>query len=322
MKILALHLSPFIVYASARGMNIDQIIDKKRLRKVFDKTDEYIESEDFYDVLQEIQSTLGIERLGVNTGNFCKLSSLGVVHQISLQCITMQEALYYLRDFIVMTFPIMTLEIQQTGNRTNIELDLKGETCGVKSIILECYLAIISREIQLMSVRSVDIHITIPSHNPLYPYGTTYVEKYILSFPAVELKAAIKRYQRLHFDYLIPQYLVLVSTIKDNRYLVGRVKTTLLQMATPELPGLNEVADIFCTTPRTLQRALAKEGMTFREILNELKKQISVLLLSHEPYMVKDISYLLGYSETAAFARAFHKWYGQTPSEYIRLKTF
>ncbi len=322
MKIVALHLAPFIAYASARGMNIDQIIDKKGLRKVFDNTDQYIDLERFYNILKEIQSTLGIERLGVNTGNFCKLSSLGVVHQISLQCITMQEALYYLRDFIVMTFPVMTLEIQQTGNRTNIELDLKGQTCGAKSIILECYLVIISREIQLMSVRPVDIHITMPSHNPSYPYGITYGEKYLLSFPAVELKAVIKRYQRLYLEYLIPQYLVLVSAIKDNRHLVGRVKTTLLQMATPELPGLKEVADIFCTTPRTLQRALAKEGTTFRKIINELKMQISVLLLRHEPYMVKDISYLLGYSETAAFVRAFHKWYGQNPSEYVQLKTF
>ncbi len=316
MKVLALHLTPFLSYASAQGANVNQILDEIGFQEVIDEPNCLIDVAEFYGILKVIKSSLTIDKPGLRAGNFCKLSSLGVVYQISLQCITMKEALYYLKDFISETFPSMTLEIKQTDSTTSIVLDLDDKTFGIKDMVLECYQTIIAREIKLMSVHPVDIQVYVPSNNP-----TSYIDRYVLTFPAVELKETINNYSRLHFDYLIPKYLGLISEIKEEQHLVGRVKSTLLQMATPELPGLKEVADIFCTTPRTLQRALAKEGVTFREILNELKKQISLLLLKHEPYLVKDISYLLGYSETAAFARAFHNWYGQTPSEYIQTET-
>lgn len=168
-----------------------------------------------------------------------------------------------------------------------------------------------------MSAQPLDLTITSPYYDQTYPDYFTLGEKYVLSFPITALKASLKHYPAHHFNYLIPQYLRLVSALKSEMHLIGRVKATILQMATPELPTLAEVADVFCVTPRKMQRVLAKEGLSFREILNELKKQISVLLLKHQPYKVKDISYLLGYAETASFVRAFYKWYGQTPKEYV-----
>ncbi len=313
MKLLAIHLTPFTSYASAQGVNVNQVLEKRGLSRVFDKPDNFITIEDFHHILNTIKSSLKNKKLGIRAGTFCKLSSLGVVHHISLVCITMREALYYLKDFIDKTLPIMTLDIKQANDSTQIELNLENRNASVKEMLLECYLTIIAREIQLMSIQPFTIEIYLPSDN-LTPYSN----RYILEFPIIELKSTLKNYQEFHFDYLIPHYLNLINSIKDEKKLESRVKSTLLQMATPELPSLKEVADIFCTTPRTLQRALSDEGVTFREILNEVKKQISSLLLKHEPYLIKDISHILGYSETAAFVRAFYSWYGLTPSKYIQ----
>ncbi|MDR7128130.1 AraC-like DNA-binding protein [Algoriphagus sp. 4150] len=92
------------------------------------------------------------------------------------------------------------------------------------------------------------------------------------------------------------------------------MKIAALHLAQPALPGLQEIAEVFHLTPRTMQRMLAKEQLTFRKLSDELKKQLGVILLRHDGYTITDIAYLLGYAEPASFVHAFKKWHGCSPT--------
>jgi AraC-like DNA-binding protein len=143
----------------------------------------------------------------------------------------------------------------------------------------------------------------------------------MLSFKPMMLKAAIRDKSRLHLDVLVPQYLNLIEHIKaaqsqPTHSFSSRVKLASLHLAKPELPSLEKVADVFNLTPRTLQRYLKEENQNFRQITDELKKQISYLLIHHQGFTVTDLSYVLGYGEPAAFIHCFKKWYGQTPNKF------
>ncbi len=66
---------------------------------------------------------------------------------------------------------------------------------------------------------------------------------------------------------------------------------------------------------RTLARQLADYGVSFRELLANYKSTRAIRLLA-EGKTVEEVSHYLGFSERAAFDRAFKKWQGITASRF------
>lgn len=71
---------------------------------------------------------------------------------------------------------------------------------------------------------------------------------------------------------------------------------------------------------RTLGRRLEREGATFAALLDDVRRRLAVRHLGGYELGLADIAFLLGFSQTAAFHRAFKRWTGQTPLEYRRLQ--
>ncbi|TNE62557.1 MAG: AraC family transcriptional regulator [Alphaproteobacteria bacterium] len=69
---------------------------------------------------------------------------------------------------------------------------------------------------------------------------------------------------------------------------------------------------------RSLQRALGDEGTSFRDLLAAARRESAQKLLKETGASVADIAEHLGYSEPAAFVRAFGRWCGMSPTRYRR----
>ena len=180
-------------------------------------------------------------------------------------------------------------------------------------IILEYALTVMSRELSMMTAEQAQIRLYSPFYGTTYPKPWSQGLDFSLDFTPTILKAALQDRSRLQLDILIPEYLKLLEGLKDVQSFSNKVKIASLNMARPELPDLETIADAFHLTPRTLQRRLGEENATFRQIIDDLKRQISALLIRHNRFSVSDISYVLGYSEPAAFIHSFKKWYGDSP---------
>ena len=77
-----------------------------------------------------------------------------------------------------------------------------------------------------------------------------------------------------------------------------------------------QVAKALGVSSRTLSRRLAKEGITFKVILDELRQQLALQYLHTTQYSVDEIAHLLNYSDAANFSRAVKRWTGLTPKQY------
>ena len=66
----------------------------------------------------------------------------------------------------------------------------------------------------------------------------------------------------------------------------------------------------------SLQRRLAKEGLTFSQLVDEVRLEMAVPQLRDPDIKLTDIALGLGYSDPAQFTRAFNRWAGVSPSEY------
>ena len=70
--------------------------------------------------------------------------------------------------------------------------------------------------------------------------------------------------------------------------------------------------------PRSLRRALDREGTTFAALRDEVLHTVARELLSLTPIHISDISLALNYANTGAFTNAFRRWSGSAPSEWRR----
>lgn len=95
-----------------------------------------------------------------------------------------------------------------------------------------------------------------------------------------------------------------------------RLRAVLPEYVIDDQLSIGCVADIACVSPRTLQRALADEGLTFRKLLEGARLEIARQRLSDPAASIAEISEALGYSAPTHFARAFRRMAGRTPSDF------
>ena len=101
----------------------------------------------------------------------------------------------------------------------------------------------------------------------------------------------------------------------DLGFEVRRLITTLL---TSGHPKIDDVARELGMSSRTLTRRLAEDGLTFKGLLDEVRRKLALQYLKDGRISVKKVAYLLGYSEVPAFYHAFRRWTGTSPAQHRR----
>lgn len=78
--------------------------------------------------------------------------------------------------------------------------------------------------------------------------------------------------------------------------------------------NVDRVARDMGLSRQTLYRRLKAEDVTFEQLLDELRYRLALKLLHDQRLSVKQASWRLGFSDPAAFSRAFKRWTGTAPS--------
>jgi len=81
-------------------------------------------------------------------------------------------------------------------------------------------------------------------------------------------------------------------------------------------PTRGRVASKMAMSPRTLERRLKAHKVVFKKLLDDIRRRHALDYLRDRRHSLTEIAFLLGYSETSVFNRAFRRWTGSTPSEY------
>lgn len=83
-----------------------------------------------------------------------------------------------------------------------------------------------------------------------------------------------------------------------------------------EWPDLDVLARLMNMSTATLQRRLLAEGMSYRRLKDDLRRDIAIDLFSNTALTVAEVAARTGFQETSAFHRAFKKWTGASPGTY------
>jgi AraC-like DNA-binding protein len=95
-----------------------------------------------------------------------------------------------------------------------------------------------------------------------------------------------------------------------------RVRALLRTVLFTGQASSKHVAALFSMHSRTLSRRLNASGISFRELLDQCRFEVTQRLLADSAMDVNGIAELLDYADASAFTRAFRRWSGTTPARW------
>ena len=105
----------------------------------------------------------------------------------------------------------------------------------------------------------------------------------------------------------------LLEKLEDSKSMRGRVESLLIPILHTGEADMETIASKLALSRQTLFRKLKAEGVTFEQVLDELRHKLAREYLNGKNSSVSETAYLLGFSDPAAFSRAFKRWTGSSP---------
>ena len=94
-----------------------------------------------------------------------------------------------------------------------------------------------------------------------------------------------------------------------------KVKAKIIELLPAGDANVKTVASKLYLSERSLSRRLNKANTSFRNLLDETRKDMAIRYMKEQHIALHEIPYLLGYKDYASFFRAFKRWTGKSPSK-------
>lgn len=267
---------------------------------------------------------------GLHAGENLNLAAAGLISQITQSCETVKQALEYCCAFANLGCSALPMKLEE--QKDQYKLTLKPNKLWEKQSPIalkhtaEGVLAFTIKEFHSLTRQK---HSPIAIHLPWK--GSADIKEYerIYACPVFFNKNEIALLLRkqdveekvISSDYTLLRILVAHAEEKSAQLVQQKgfssiVKQSVVKLVKPEFPTIEMVASHLNISLRTMQRRLKEEGITYKEILDDLRKEFAITYLKRDDLSISDIAYLLSYSEISAFTRSFKRWTDESPKEY------
>jgi AraC-like DNA-binding protein len=137
-----------------------------------------------------------------------------------------------------------------------------------------------------------------------------------LSLPRAAWLLPLRRHDPVLRHMLESQANEVLARMPTRSGLADDVQRALASGLTSESTRIATLARRLGMSGRTLQRRLSGEGVSFQQLLDDVRKEAACRFISQPTLAICEVAYLVGYSEPAPFHRAFKRWYGMTPETF------
>ena len=308
---------------AATGLSTDELCD-----------DQCLVTDDVYNTVVEMGLELTQDpHFGLHAAENLNLSAAGLIGQITQTCSTIKEAILYCCEFANLgcsSLPMSLIEEDEffkviikpnTIWAQKSEMAFQQTTNGI--------LAFTIKELQsLTHLKHEPIAIHLPWKQPVSTHEFIRVLGNNVRFEQEEIAILLTKKQVnatvVNADFELLRILVAHASEKSlkiaNANKAGRfsslVEQSVLKLLKPEFPSIEQVANHLNLSTRTLQRKLNREGATYLGLMNNLRFDLAKSYLKRPELTIKEIAYLLSYSDASAFIRFFRKSAGISPKAF------
>ncbi len=259
---------------------------------------------------------LGMALKPIRNGSFIWLAEQLVLHE------TLRDVYLHATRFYNLTAQGVRFELRNEGTQAKLILHHEPELSGRINLLIDFLLLIwhrfpgwlIGRKIPL---RHVEMAFPKPWHNAEYRFvfpAPCYFDQphSALVFDAQWLDSPITQNPSTLHEYLKTIPLQWFQKQSYPRQLHNQVT----QLITEKEYNMDEMAKRLNMTTRTLRRKLSEEGVSFQQLKDGLRRDQAITLLADSQMTIGEIGQVIGYTEPAAFSRAFRQWTGLSPLRY------
>lgn len=264
--------------------------------------------------------------IGFDAGAQTEPSDLGIIGYAILSCRTMRQTLQLWGQYSQSLLGIMSrLTLNESPDGLTVTVVEPRKADPLYRFCAEEILAMLYKFSGLLArgelvVRLLRLSYPAPAHSQRYHASF----RCPIQFDAEETSAALDpewldrplRTNDEEFNRICVMHCgEILRHIEHSGPIVSRLRSLFLR--TPgALPGLDQAAQGLGLSSRTLRRHLQEEGASYRELVEEFRRDLACEYLRSTRMPTKEIAFLLGYADPGAFRRAFRGWIGKTPGEF------
>ncbi len=278
-------------------------------------------------ILENAQAIMAVPEFGLRLGRRLKPSSHGPMGYLVLSSPDVLTAMASFAKYLPLRLPFSAVQITRDADWLTYTLQLKVDASpAVRRVLQECFALMLQAVVESVMDRELtEARIGLAHAKPGYHalYGDYLHGAVRFAQPAntfqVPVDLALQTNAAGHSEsYAVARTLCrgLLEQMPSTRLSTGnRVRRLLLSSPAGSMTA-SDVARALFVTKRTLQRRLGLEGTSYRGITESLLAELATRHLRESGLTIESVAVMLGYNDTAAFRKAFHRWYGQSPSEY------
>jgi AraC-like DNA-binding protein len=216
------------------------------------------------------------------------------------------------------------LSLEITSREARLSLRPRAGFEGPAYEVTDAVMALITRTCRLVTNRSFALtaaYCRRPLPSDLWPYDRLYrcpihfgADEDTLVFDAEQLEQTLVMANpelARHNDEAVREYLARI----DHGSVIDQVRSQLVNRLA-DRPTPQMVARALGMSQRSLQRRLHEHGTSYENVLGEVRKELACAFLREGRYAVGELAFMLGFEDASAFARAFRRWMGVSPSTY------
>ncbi len=102
----------------------------------------------------------------------------------------------------------------------------------------------------------------------------------------------------------------------DKDDVVSTVRQKIIEYLPNGDCSRDKVASALCISPTTLQFKLAERETSFHDLMDATRRELATSYVQQARLSITEITFLLGFSDTSNFTRAFKRWEGVSPTQF------
>ncbi|WP_298508976.1 AraC family transcriptional regulator [uncultured Kordia sp.] len=315
----------YLSYASQLKIDTTKFVQNE----VNTNEDDFVSFEQFAFVVRLLVQKTGNQNLGLYFGEQSNIAALGIVGQLIQTSKTIGNGIEQALFAFNLISNVIALRLEKTSTSFKLYFEIEADVkekypIAYKQLIISS-MTFVYKEIYFLTLkkqqpRQVTFEFEIDNVS-LYEriFDCEIASKNEQTF--IEFAPEILNEKIVYADYELFVHLEklvckrLSAQTKKSEKIADVVKEIIYKLLDPDFPKLNTVANHLHMSERALQRKLKNEKTTYSQLLNELKQSMALEYLA-STNSIKEISYMLGYSNPSAFVNAFKGWYKVSPSTY------
>ncbi|WP_236703536.1 AraC family transcriptional regulator [Paenibacillus xylanivorans] len=262
---------------------------------------------------------------GLHQGQIIELADMGILGYVLLHSKNIVDALTAYQRYNVILCNVFNLDWEVEGDDVLIRffLQLPGQIS--RHVVEEmasslCHLInkLSNQHIPLQEIRFIH-----DAPADLRPYTAVFgkIPCFGGKDNVLRMSKDVLKYPILYSDArLLGVFENIARETKDELTQASRFSDRVIQWMKECVPSffstLQQTAEYFKISIRTLQNKLKAEQTSYNELSVRVRKELAMSYLQKREYSIGDIAYLLYFSEPSAFQSAFKKWTGLTPGQY------